>query len=102
MKNLTLIIHEDRKADIADLLRGIKEISGFTLSEVESHSRHSDDNPQLSDRDKVVGFVPRIRVDVQVEDQHVEKILAAIRGGGIGLRGCVHYWLLNIVDQGQI
>jgi nitrogen regulatory protein PII len=102
MKQLVLIVHEDRKADIADLCRSVEEISGFTLSGVEGHDRHADDNPQLSDRDKVVGYVPGIRVDILIEDHHLERVLAAIRGGGIGLKGHLRYWVLTVVDQGQL
>ncbi len=102
MKNLILIIHSDHKADIADLFRSIEEVPGFTLSDVEGHGRQSDDDALLSARDKVVGYVPRVRVDILIEDADVAKVLAALKKSSIGLNKHSVYWVTTVEESGRL
>ena len=76
MKHLTLIIHTNAQQDLADQLRGMeKQVSGFTFSHVEGHGIQVESDPFLSARDKVVGYTPRVRVDILLESKDVKPVL---------------------------
>jgi nitrogen regulatory protein P-II 1 len=102
MKHLVLIIHANLKRDVADLLRSIESIDGFTLTNIEGHDAQSENDPFLSTRDKVVGYTPRMRVDVLLEDTRVAGVLAALRKSDIGLHTHSIYWVTNVEEHGQL
>ncbi len=101
MKNLTLVIHAGAQQALADSLRALEQVQGFTLTPVEGHSGYSGADPFLSARDKVVGYVPRVRVDVLLVDADVSLVLAALlsqrsfQGQGI-------YWVSPVEQQGRL
>mgnify|MGYP001566753902 CR=1 FL=1 len=101
MKNLTLVIHAGAQQALADSLRALEQVQGFTLTPVEGHSGYSGADPFLSARDKVVGYVPRVRVDVLLVDADVNLVLAALlsqqsfQGQGI-------YWVSPVEQQGRL
>lgn len=101
MKNLTLVIHAGAQQALADSLRALEQVQGFTLTPVEGHSGYSGADPFLSARDKVVGYVPRVRVDVLLVDADVNLVLAALlsqqsfQGQGI-------YWVSAVEQQGRL
>ncbi|MHB8534803.1 MAG: P-II family nitrogen regulator [Sulfuricaulis sp.] len=101
MKNLTLIVHADVEQALADVLRGLKSVQGFTFTRVEGHGAQDDRDPSLSARDRVVGYTPHVRVDILLDDTDVAGVLTALRksSGGIG-RGV--YWVTEVVQQGQL
>ena len=69
MMCLPLVIHETAKQDLIDHLLAREDVSGFTLSAAEGHSRNTGHNPFETTRDLVLGYVPRVRVDILVEDE---------------------------------
>lgn len=93
MKTLTLIIHANDQQEVADALRTLDPVKGFTFTHVEGHGAQVGHDPFLSTRDKVVGYTPRVRVDTILDDQDVESVLAALRGrvGGQGI-----YWIAPV------
>ncbi|OGW62926.1 MAG: hypothetical protein A2638_01835 [Nitrospirae bacterium RIFCSPHIGHO2_01_FULL_66_17] len=101
MKNLTLIVHADIKQALADVLRGLKGVSGFTFTPVEGHGPQDERDPQLSARDRVVGFTPHVRVDILLEDADVRGVLERLRASG-GLVGNGVYWVTRLEDQGRL
>lgn len=99
MKILTLICHASTQQDLADRLRTLTEVSGFTFAHVEGHGTQSENTPFLSARDKVVGYIPRVRLDMLLEDDDVITVLDVLRGmENDSVRQCV-YWVVS-VDQG--
>lgn len=102
MKKLVLIIHVDLKQDVADLLRTLEQVDGFTFSSVEGHSSQSGENLSLSDRDKVVGYTPRSRIDIVLEDEDVELVLTKIRESDMGLKKHAIYWISAIEQFGRL
>jgi len=82
MKCLTLIVHASAKRDVADRLRNIPAVSGFTLVPCEGHSAETGQDVFQSVRDRVVGYVPRIRVDVILEESQVKAVLEALKKEG--------------------
>ena len=78
MKILTLIINTNAQQELADQLRTLEQVSGFTFSHVEGHGAQVESDPFLSARDKVVGYTPRVRVDILLEDTNVDLVLASL------------------------
>lgn len=102
MKILTLIIHTNAQQDLADQLRSMGQVSGFTLSHAEGHGEQSDNDPFLSARDKVVGYTPRVRVDVLLEDSDIDMVLNDLRGSNYGVKGQSVYWVTAVAQSGYL
>lgn len=102
MKNLTLIVHTDIQQALADALRGLKQISGFTFTHVEGHGAQDERDAFLSARDRVVGYVPHVRVDIALNDKDVDAVLAALRDSNCGLAGRGVYWVTAVERQGPL
>lgn len=102
MQNLTLIVHADIEQALADALRALPAVPGFTCTRVEGHGPQAEGDPSLSARDRVVGYAPRVRVDIVLEDGAVEKVLDALRKSHSGVAGRGSYWVTNVERQGQL
>ena len=102
MKHLTLIIHTNAQQDLADQLRSLEQVSGFTFSHVEGHGVQVESDPFLSARDKVVGYTPRIRVDILLKDCDVDVVLESLRKTSYGLKGQGLYWITAVEQNGHL
>ena len=102
MKNLTLIIHGNAQQDMADRLRALDQVGGFTFSHVEGHGVQVEHDPFLSARDKVVGYTPRVRVDILLEDSKVDVVLGTLRTMKKGVVGQGIYWITVIEKSGRL
>ena len=102
MKQLTLIIHTDAQQDLTDQLRNLKLISGFTFSHVEGHGVEAEDDAFLSARDKVVGYTPRIRVDILLEKDNIDLVLQALRTASAGIVDQGIYWVTAVEQNGRL
>ena len=96
MKNLTLIVHADVEQALADTLRSLKQVSGFTFIHVEGHGAQDGRDATLSARDRVVGYTPQVRVDILLEDDDVDVVLQALRAAECGLAGRGIYWVAPV------
>ena len=101
MKSLTIVVHAGVQQALADSLRALDMVEGFTFSHVEGHSHHSEEDPFLSARDKVVGYVPRVRVDVLLAAANVDAVLAALTAQN-HLSGQGIYWVTPVEKQGRL
>ncbi len=101
MKNLTIVIHACVQQTLADSLRALEQIEGFTFSRVEGHSHHSENDTFLSARDKVVGYVPRVRVDILLADSDVDVVLAALSEQS-HFNNQAMYWVVPVERQGRL
>ncbi len=101
MKNLTLIVHADSQQNLADLLRDQPSVTGFTFTHVEGHGPQEERDAFLSPLDRVVGYVPHVRVDILLKDTDVKAVLAALRAAP-GVAGNGVYWITPIDDQGRL
>lgn len=102
MKNLTLIIHTNAQQDLADQLRSMEQITGFTFSHVEGHGVQVESDPFLSARDKVVGYTPRVRVDILLEDNEVNSILNDLRKTMKGMDNHGLFWITAVEQSGRL
>ena len=102
MKKLTLIVHADVEQALADVLRGMDRVTGFTFTRVEGHGPQDSRDPALSARDLVVGYTPHVRVDIVLEDQDVDGVLAALERSHCGMTGRCHYWVTKVERHGRL
>lgn len=102
MKNLIMIIHANAEQDVADVLRGLDRIQGFTFTHVEGHGAQAEHDPFLSARDKVVGYTPRVRVDIFLEDADLEPVLDALRSSGKCSESHGLYWVTEVQRSGRL
>jgi nitrogen regulatory protein P-II 1 len=101
MKNLVMIVHAAAQQELADQLRGLHSVRGFTFSHVEGHGGGDTTDSALSARDRVVGYVPRIRVDILLDDADVQGVVSALRAPECGLRGRGIYWVHTVEQSGR-
>jgi len=102
MKNLTLIVHADVKQALADVLRSLKPVSGFTFTAVEGHGPQAGQDAFLSARDRVVGYVPHVRVDILIGNKDVDGVLDALRAANSNLAGRGIYWITPVERRGRL
>lgn len=102
MKLLTLIMHTDVQQDLVTLLNSLEDIPGFTFMHAEGHGEEKESDKFLSARDKVVGFAPRIRTELLMEDKDVDTVLAAIRREMDTSSGQGVYWVTAVEKGGHL
>jgi hypothetical protein len=102
MKCLTLFLHASVRDTFTDCLRATPEVSGFTLSECNGHSGATELEPFAATRDLVVGYIPRIRVDVVLEEQHVDAVLGRL-GDCCSKPGAAGFWMVtDVIRSGRL
>ena len=102
MKNLTLIVHADVQQALADVLRSLKPVSGFTFTAVEGHGSQDEHDAFLSARDRVVGYVPHVRVDILIGNKDVDDVLDALRAADSSFAGRGIYWIVPVEQHGRL
>lgn len=102
MKLLTLIIHTNVQQELADQLRNMETVPGFTFSHVEGHGVQVEDDPFLSARDKVVGYTPRVRVEILLQDGNVDSLLDTLRSTRLGVAEHGVYWVTTVEQNGRL
>ncbi|MCW8899469.1 MAG: DUF3240 family protein [Gammaproteobacteria bacterium] len=102
MKHLSLIVHTSVQQDLSDQLRSLEQVPGFTFSRVEGHGVQVENDPFLSERDKVVGYTPRVRVDILLEDNNVNIVLETLRTSIPGIEGQGIYWVTAVEKNGRL
>lgn len=102
MKILTLIVHANVQQELADQLRVLKQVPGFTFSHVEGHGVQVESDPFLSVCDKVVGYTPRVRVDLLLEDADVNVVLEALRKADNAVASQGVYWIAPVGEGGRL
>lgn len=102
MKILTLIVHTNVQQELSDRLRSMDKVSGFTFTHVEGHGDDIEKDGFLSARDKVVGYIPRIRTDLLLEDSDVDSVLENISDKKGAIAGQGFYWVTSVEKGGHI
>ncbi len=102
MKLLTIIIHSSAQQGLADQLRAMEQVTGFTFSRVEGHGVQAENDNLLSAHDKVVGYTPRVRVDILLADEMVSDVLKILSDAGSYLRGQGVYWVTEVTQTGYL
>lgn len=100
MKILTVIVHTNVQQKLADLLRTMDQVPGFTFSHVEGHGSEVEDDSFLSARDEVVGYIPRIRTDILLED--ADAVLTKLCDKESNIAGQGVYWVTPVEKGGHL
>lgn len=101
MKVLTLYAPVSNEGTLLDLLRVQPEVSGFTLTRAEGHSASAHGAQMEAAVDRVVGHVPRLRIELFLEDEGVASVLQCLRqGAGAGLSS-ISWTVTAIEEQGR-
>jgi len=101
MKKLSIVVHTSLQQELADCLRSL-QLDSFMFSHIEEHSSQLKQDAFLSARDKVVGYVPQVRVDVILEEARAKTLLDELRGSGISFRGKGLYWITDVEESGEL
>ena len=102
MKILTLIVHTNVQQELSDRLRSMDKVSGFTFTHVEGHGDDIEKDGFLSARDEVVGYIPRIRTDLLLEDSDVDNVLDSISDKKSAIAGQGFYWVTPVEKGGHL
>ncbi len=77
MKKIEAIIKPFKLEDVKDALTAI-EITGMTVSEVKGYGRQQGHSELYRGAEYVVDFLPKIKIDIVVSDDTVDKAVKAI------------------------
>ena len=102
MKLLTLILHTRDQQPLADLLRGLTSVTGYTLAHVDGFGDERETEDFLAAHDDIVGQIPRIRADLMLKDDDVESVLQSIKGLAGDESGQGVYWITDVERGGHI
>ena len=87
MKKIEAIIKPFKLEDVKDALAEV-EVSGMTVSEVKGYGRQQGHSELYRGAEYVVDFLPKIKIEIIVKEDDVEKAIDAIirsaRTGKIG------------------
>ncbi len=87
MKKVEAVIKPFKLEDVKEALFEIG-ISGITVSEVKGHGRQQGHTELYRGAEYVVDFLPKIKIEIVVKEEDVEKVIEAItqhaRTGKIG------------------
>lgn len=94
---LTIMLDTKVKDDAVDIILGLDEITGFTLSQAGGFSRK---HAKYSIKEQVEGYRDFYRMDVIHKPGELQKILDAF--SQIGSRFKLKYWVTPMIDCGEI
>jgi nitrogen regulatory protein P-II 1 len=77
MKKIEAIIKPFKLEDVKDALSEV-EVSGMTVSEVKGYGRQQGHSELYRGAEYVVDFLPKIKIEIVVKDEDVDKAVDAI------------------------
>jgi len=77
MKLITAIVRPYKLDDIKEDLAAIG-VTGTTVTEVKGFGRQKGHNEQYRGAEYVVDFLPKIKIEVAVDDERVDEVIEAI------------------------
>jgi nitrogen regulatory protein P-II 1 len=78
MKILTLYVHKATKQKILDKISRFEQIKGCYMTSIEGYFEGIGSNPFESKRDLVVGYTPRLKLDIMIETDNIDYLLKKI------------------------
>ncbi|MCC2617535.1 DUF3240 family protein [Aestuariibacter halophilus] len=94
---LVLTVPLDMKDDIVDVLLADQTLSGFTLRDVEGHSREHQHYDLI---EQVQGHQHMVQVDILVDIDELPPLMERLRG--IQKAQSLRYWVLPVLEQGRL
>ncbi|MEQ3554825.1 P-II family nitrogen regulator [Pseudonocardia nematodicida] len=98
MKLVTAIVKPFVLGEVKDALEGLG-VAGLTTSEVQGFGRQKGHTEVYRGAEYSVDFVPKIRVEVVVDDEHAERVLqAVVDAAHTGKIGDGKVWVTTVDD----
>lgn len=101
MKKFSMVIHSSQQQELADILRGL-QLESFMFSHIEEHSSQDEHDGLLSARDRVEGYVPKVRLDIILEDARAETFIDEVRNSIFSCNGKNIYWITDLEKAGKL
>jgi nitrogen regulatory protein P-II 1 len=96
MKLVTAIVKPFKLDDVKTALQAIG-VNGLTVSEVQGYGRQRGHTEVYRGAEYVVEFVPKVRVDVVVDDADADKVVEAIvKAAATGKIGDGKVWTVSV------
>lgn len=96
MKLITAIVKPFKLDDVKDALKTIG-IQGMTVSEVRGFGRQGGHSETYRGAEYTIEFVPKVRVELVVDDADVDKAITAIRNAAnTGKIGDGKVWITSV------
>lgn len=102
MKCVTLIVHASAKSALTDFFHDITEVRRFTMIDCEGYDENDLADPRISPGDRVLGYIPRVRIDLAVSDPDVPAVMTQLRAAESQVSGLGVYWITQIEEQGTL
>jgi len=99
---LNLLIQANMRHDLADMLQAIDQVSGFTFMPVQGYGSHAEGDFLRSSRDRVVGYAPRIKVEILLPDNEVQSVLDLLRDALAHERSHGLYWIIQVEESDRL
>ena len=102
MKLVTAVIKPFKLDDVKEALHGLG-VAGMTVSEVQGHGRQRGHTEVYRGAEYVVDFVPKVRIELVVDDDDVRGVVDAIvEAGRTGQIGDGKVWTTAIDELVRI
>jgi nitrogen regulatory protein P-II 1 len=102
VKLVTAVIKPFKLDDVKEALHGIG-VAGMTVNEVQGHGRQRGHTEVYRGAEYVVDFVPKVRIDLVVDDGDVQRVVDAIVDAGrTGQIGDGKVWTTSVDELVRI
>jgi len=96
VKLITAIVKPFKLDDVKDALKAIG-IQGMTVSEVRGFGRQGGHSETYSGAEYTIEFVPKVRLELVIEDNDVDNVITAIRtAANTGKIGDGKVWITSV------
>lgn len=102
MKCITLVIHSSAKNALIDFFHEFHKVERFTIADCEGYDENDLNDPLLSTGDLVIGFIPRVRIELIVADDATKEIITELGKPDSIVAGLGVYWITEIIESGII
>jgi nitrogen regulatory protein P-II 1 len=102
VKLVTAVIKPFRLEDVKQVLHDLG-VAGMTVSEVQGHGRQRGHTEVYRGAEYVVDFVPKVRIEVVVDDADVTRVVdALVESARTGQIGDGKVWTTDVIDLVRI
>ena len=96
MKAVVAVVKPFKLDDVKDALAGVG-VTGMTVTEVRGHGRQKGHTEVYRGAEYQVDFVPKVRIEVLVQDDHADQVVKAlVTGARTGSIGDGKVWVVPI------
>ncbi len=96
MKLITAVIKPFKLDDVKEALKNAG-VSGMTVTEVRGFGRQGGHTETYRGAEYSIDFIPKVRLELVVDDSSVDEIVAAIKeGASTGKIGDGKIWITNV------